>query len=327
MTSLNVYLAKKYGAKSTTSQIETTKKKKKKIKSTPTADKLGSVAIIDEEDITGQWKNVRSEDEEDENAPIVEVSTESQQSSKWKPIVEDIGDEAPQIVNASNDFFEYTSHEGNNKDNSEVSEEPIPKRHKTSSSPSVKTSTGLDVGLHSSDKVRKDIERAKRDEKDLVNKMDPSSSGRGAATIYRDNKGTKINKAAKRAEERRKIEEEEKLLKWGKEEEIRREEELLNKPLAIYKDDKDLNEELKAKERWNDPAEMFLTKKKNKKRVNERPRYQGPPAPPNRFNIQPGFRWDGIDRSNGFERQYFEKQNARATLANEAMGITFNTVA
>lgn len=71
MTSLNVYLAKKYGAKSTTSQIETTKKKKKKIKSTPTADKLGSVAIIDEEDITGQWKNVRSEDEEDENAPIV----------------------------------------------------------------------------------------------------------------------------------------------------------------------------------------------------------------------------------------------------------------
>ncbi|CAG8607879.1 6142_t:CDS:2 [Rhizophagus irregularis] len=254
------------------------------------SDKLGSVAIIDEEDITGQWKNVRSEDEEDENAPIVEVSTESQQSSKWKPIVEDIGDEAPQIVNASNDLFEYMSHEGNNKDNSEVSEEPIPKRHKTSSSPSVKTSSGLDVGLHSSDKVRKDIERAKRDEKDLVNKMDPSSSGRGAATIYRDNK----------------------------EEEIRREEELLNKPLAIYKDDKDLNEELKAKERWNDPAEMFLTKKKNKKRINERPRYQGPPAPPNRFNIQPGFRWDGIDRSNGFERQYFEKQNARATLANEA---------
>lgn len=82
------------------------------------------------------------------------------------------------------------SHEGNNKNSSEVSEEPIPKRHKTSSSPSVKTSSGFDVGLRSSDKVHKDIERSKKDEKDLVNKMDPSSSGRGAATIYRDNVGT-----------------------------------------------------------------------------------------------------------------------------------------
>jgi hypothetical protein len=45
--------------------------------------------------------------------------------------------------------------------------------------------------------------------------------------------GTKIDKAAKRAEERRKIEEEEKLLKWGKVEENRREEELRNKPLAM----------------------------------------------------------------------------------------------
>ncbi|RIA89180.1 Pre-mRNA-splicing factor of RES complex-domain-containing protein [Glomus cerebriforme] len=308
MSSLNVYLAKRYGAKSTNTQGESSKKKKKKVKSTPAADKQGSVAIIDEEDITGQWKNIRSEDEEDEEAPIVDFSTETQQSSKWKPIVDDIGDEAPQIVNASNELLEYIS--------SEVSEEPKPKRHK--SSPPIKTSSGLDVGLQSADKVRKDLKRVKKDEKDLVNKMDPSLSGRGAATIYRDNVGTKIDKAAKRAEERRKIEEEEKLLKWGKEEENRREEELLNKPLAIYKDDKDLNEELKAKERWNDPAEMFLTKKKNKKKAGDRPRYQGPPAPPNRFNIQPGFRWDGIDRSNGYERQYFEKRNTRAALASEA---------
>ncbi|GBC02472.1 hypothetical protein RclHR1_04640015 [Rhizophagus clarus] len=297
MTSLNAYLAKKYGAKSTTTQVEPSKKKKKKIKSTPAVDKLGSVAIIDEEDITGQWKSVQSEDEEDEDAPIVESTTETQQASKWKPIVEDIGDEAPQIVNAPNDFLEHML--------SEVSEEPMPKRHKLSSSDRVRND------------LERDLKRANKGEKDLMNKTDPSLSGRGADTIYRDNVGTKINKAAKREEERRRIEEEEKLLKWGKEEEIRREEELKNKPLAIYKDDKDLNEELKAKERWNDPAEMFLTKKKNKKKA-DRPRYQGPPAPPNRFNIQPGYRWDGIDRSNGFEKQYFEKQNARAALINEA---------
>ena len=98
------------------------------------------------------------------------------------------------IVDASNDFLEYissTGHKGDNKNSSsEVSEEPKSKRHKSSSSPPVKTSSGLDAGLHSSDKVRKDLERVKKDEKDLVNKMDPSLSGRGAATIYRDNVGT-----------------------------------------------------------------------------------------------------------------------------------------
>jgi hypothetical protein len=57
----------------------------------------------------------------------------------------------------------------NNQNSSEVSEEPMPKRHKSSS-----------------DRVRKDLERAKKDEKDL----DPSLSDRGAATIYRDNTGT-----------------------------------------------------------------------------------------------------------------------------------------
>lgn len=83
--------------------------------------------------------------------------------------------------------------------------------------------------------------------------------------------------------------------------------------VARGKDDEELNAELKAVQRWNDPMAQFAdtTASSSGKKaggVKGRPVYKGP-APPNRYGIRPGYRWDGVDRSTGFEAEWFKARN------------------
>ncbi|TFY53627.1 hypothetical protein EVJ58_g9349 [Rhodofomes roseus] len=140
-------------------------------------------------------------------------------------------------------------------------------------------------------------------------------------TVYRDSSGRKVDMAAERAEaarrKREREEQEARKMEWGKglvqredEDKRRKEAEAMRaRPFARDRNDVEMNDGLKAQERWNDPAAAFLTKKRAK--GPRKPEYTGPPPPPNRFGIKPGYRWDGVDRGNGFEKKLFQRQNEK----------------
>ncbi|KAL4877756.1 Pre-mRNA-splicing factor of RES complex-domain-containing protein, partial [Aspergillus karnatakaensis] len=157
-------------------------------------------------------------------------------------------------------------------------------------------------------------------------KQQDGDGGGEQETIYRDASGRIINVAMKRAEARR-VEEEKKVKEaeakealmgdvQRQEREKRREalEEAKVMPLARTVDDEDLNDELKAQSRWNDPAAQFLTKGvgKDVSRTGK-PLYKGA-FQPNRYGIRPGHRWDGVDRGNGFEKEWFAARNRKGRM-------------
>lgn len=83
-------------------------------------------------------------------------------------------------------------------------------------------------------------------------------------------------------------------------------------PVARAASDVELNHELKDQERWNDPMAPFLKSAQLRSSTPKfgQPTYRGL-AVPNRYGIHPGYRWDGVDRGNGFEGQRFKFLNKR----------------
>ncbi|KAI9001908.1 hypothetical protein BC832DRAFT_523844, partial [Gaertneriomyces semiglobifer] len=138
-------------------------------------------------------------------------------------------------------------------------------------------------------------------------------------TIHRDKHGRVLNISAQKALERhaqqKRDEDIARNAVWGKgvtqlsdREKLQKQlEQEKNASFAVYKDDQELNARQMERERWGDPM-AFMTKSKKGKSAKKV--YQGP-SPPNRFGILPGYRWDGVDRSNGFEKQWFLVRNEK----------------
>ena len=184
--------------------------------------------------------------------------------------------------------------------------------------------SGAMAGLQTADQVTAALKRKEKAERKAMEAAGLDSTGKAQETIYRDASGRIINVAMKRAELRAKAEEEERKkleeLEARKGDVQRREKEERKQQLedakvmwvARYADDKQMNEELKERERWNDPmAQLIASKKsggKGGKSKSGGKTYQGA-FEPNRYGIKPGWRWDGVDRGNGFERKWFAARN------------------
>ena len=190
------------------------------------------------------------------------------------------------------------------------------------------------AGLHSAAELREENEKTRQRENEMFARMHANTTGRGAETVHRDKTGRKrdfkVEEAKKKVEERKKQEENEKFMEWGKgvkqskSERDKVQDDLyeMTKPLARYKNDADLDQMLRDRERAEDPMLAFVQKKKAKEDVKagkkEKPKYKGPAPPPNRFNIPPGYRWDGVDRSNGFEKKRFSMLANKGASREEA---------
>ncbi|XP_073141930.1 uncharacterized protein [Henckelia pumila] len=225
---------------------------------------------------------------------------------------------------------------------------PPRKRRKESPLLIDRAKTGLVSGVD----IKEEIDRKKKEDLLRFKEMDPSVSGRNAEAVYRNKlTGERMSKEEylKSQKDKRKKEEKPKEIKleWGKglaqkrEAESKLEEFNLekDKPFARSRDDPDLDRMLKERVRWGDPM-AHLVKNKDSLPVlpdlggSERMKESGfiipqeipshswikrrVEAAPNRYGIKPGRHWDGVDRSNGYEKEMFKRTNEKRATEMEA---------
>ncbi|KAK0665913.1 putative Pre-mRNA-splicing factor cwc-26 [Cercophora samala] len=204
----------------------------------------------------------------------------------------------------------------------------------------VKMSNGMKPGLQSAKSITEQLAKKAEEEKAELERLTKAMAeakkeakegeGEEDEVILRDATGRRIDVSLRRAQARRQLLEQERaererqeLLKGevqAKEAERRRErlEEAKLMSVARGRDDEEINREMREEGRWNDPMAQFLaaggdtgkTKKRGGGLKGRRPVYQGP-AEPNRYGIRPGYRWDGVDRGNGWEKERFRILNRK----------------
>uniref|UniRef100_A0A0E0EIM3 BUD13 homolog n=1 Tax=Oryza meridionalis TaxID=40149 RepID=A0A0E0EIM3_9ORYZ len=202
------------------------------------------------------------------------------------------------------------------------------------------------AGLMTAEEVKEDIRKIKEDERLKFAAQDPSVIGKGAKAVFRDKQGKRISE-----EDMRKAKEDTKPkeihIEWGKglvqkreaEARLQELESEKSKPFARTRDDPELDTMLKNRIRWGDPmahlvkrndTDLLLEDLGDDEKMKESgfivpqniPSHswlkRGVDPPPNRYGIKPGRHWDGVDRSNGFEKDMFKLKNEKQATEQEA---------
>ncbi|KAI2614393.1 Pre-mRNA-splicing factor of RES complex-domain-containing protein [Hypoxylon fragiforme] len=312
------------------------KKRKRKQKDDSSSNQAG--LIIADDDETG-WMRAKSNqnDDDDDTAMVAGTSAEFRKAKKsaWKVLgggggglttsaslaqdqqqQQNKDDEAADAIIAS--AAAETAEAGNDND-----------------APAIMMSDGTYAGLQTAATVSAQLEARRRAERAEYERASGGRNKKHAAeeeeTIYRDATGRRVDVSMKRAELRREAQEAaakeaakvEALRGDVQVEAARSRREALEDakvmPVARHADDAELNREMREKVRWGDTMARFVEPrvatevvgaKKKKGGIKGKPVYKGAWTP-NRYGIRPGYRWDGVDRSNGFEGERFKAINRR----------------
>lgn len=345
MSKLSSYLAQKYLTAEPSSSSPTSSKKRKR--KTP---KENTGLIIDDDD-DSSWRNPKTNNNDEEDDPQYASGRTAEFRKAKKNAWKVVGGLAPSAADldgnngvtrrdddskAADAIIAEAARE--NAEAGDRDEAPVIEGEEIDDEV-VKMGDGTHAGLQRASDVAAQMDKRKAEEiarweaEEAAAGKSGKKRGKASAeeTVYRDATGRRIDISLRRAEARKELEaaekrEKEKLedakgdVQKAKEKERK---ELLEEakfmPLARGVDDLEMNDELRSRERWNDPAAMFLsekssgggagTKGKGKSRSGKKT-FDGAAAP-NRYGIRPGWRWDGVDRGNGWEGERFREMNRK----------------
>ncbi|KAI9504263.1 Pre-mRNA-splicing factor of RES complex-domain-containing protein [Coemansia spiralis] len=346
---LDDYLAKHYGSASEK------KRKVKKSKYTDKASAYGSSIIIDDSDdrvLKSQHRESNNEDRKEESKAKdrfkdAESSWHTVRPAKISEVdilldsaVDD--EERPAIAKGEDllkEFHDKKEREAMEREEERKRRKALKRQMELEQRETNKSKKQLPdadrpelpfemrYGLQTAKEYKEDADREREQYMRRLREVTDGKEGKTEETVYRDAKTGRridVDEARKETDDRRKQQEQARFMQteWNKglvQQKEKLEEQRLLESMrgsgigAIGTSAYD--EELRAKQHWDDPALRFLENTKTEKRVY--PEFQGY-APPNRFGIRPGYRWDGVDRSNGFERELFKRQASASARQTEA---------
>eukprot|EP00636_Phaeomonas_parva_P015127 CAMPEP_0118878822 /NCGR_PEP_ID=MMETSP1163-20130328/18696_1 /TAXON_ID=124430 /ORGANISM="Phaeomonas parva, Strain CCMP2877" /LENGTH=358 /DNA_ID=CAMNT_0006814769 /DNA_START=68 /DNA_END=1144 /DNA_ORIENTATION=- len=185
-----------------------------------------------------------------------------------------------------------------------------------------KMSSGHRAGLHTGAEFQEREAKLQEQKAAKLKAMGDEASGKNAETVYRDKKGRKLDMLTEFMRQQdvrdgKEAQEAQEQYEWGRGTKQKEDDEayaqelenIKNEPFARRADDARLEASRKEELRADDPMLAYMQKKRAEGKAAGRPQYAGPPAPPNRFGIKPGYRWDGVDRGTGFEARLLAKDS------------------